>query len=144
MKSISVSFLSYIVYNEGISRGGKLSVQAIIFQTIDFLKESFVEPSLAMASLCGLNAGHIWSNYLTRKQLSVILKGEGFQLINLLNSLILLAFNLQLWCLVRLRRSFVGGDMLHVLSAQNFSSRSFAQLFAGDFKDLTGSNKCLR
>jgi len=45
---------------------------------MDYLKESFVEASLAMASLCGLKAGHIWSNYLTRKQLSVILKGEGF------------------------------------------------------------------
>lgn len=65
-------------------KGLKLSVPAIIFQTIDFLKESFVEASLAMASLCGLNVGHIWSNYLTRKQLSVILKGEVFQLINLL------------------------------------------------------------
>lgn len=43
-----------------------------------------------MASLCGLNAGHIWSNYLTRKQLSVILKGEGSQLINLLIPLVLL------------------------------------------------------
>lgn len=47
---------------------------------MDFLKESFVQASLAMASLCGLNAGHIWSNYLTRKQLPVILKGEVFQL----------------------------------------------------------------
>lgn len=47
---------------------------------MDFLKESFVQASLATASLCGLNAGHIWSNYLTRKQLSVILKGEVFQL----------------------------------------------------------------
>lgn len=45
-----------------------------------------------MTSLCGLNAGHIWSNYLTRKQLSVILKGEVFQLTNLLNPLVLLPF----------------------------------------------------
>lgn len=43
-----------------------------------------------MASLCGLNAGHIWSNYLTRKQLSVILKGEVFQLSNLLNPVVAL------------------------------------------------------
>lgn len=73
-----------------------------------FLKESFVEASLAMASLCGLNAGHIWSNYLTRKQLSVILKGEGFQLINLLNPLVLLPFPRKLWCLVWLRRVLSG------------------------------------
>lgn len=86
----------------------KNSVQAIIFQTIDFLKESFVEASLAMASLCGLNAGHIWSNYLTRKQLSVILKGEGFQLRNLLNPLVLLLFPRKLWCLMRLRRVLSG------------------------------------
>lgn len=65
------------------------SLRAIISQTMDFLKESFVQASLAMASLCGLNAGHIWSNYLTRKQLSVILKGEVFQLLNLLNSVAL-------------------------------------------------------
>lgn len=70
----------------------KLWTQAIIFWTIEFLKESFVEASLAMASLCGLKAWHIWSNYLTRKQLSVILKGEGFQLINLLRPLVLLPF----------------------------------------------------
>lgn len=64
--------------------------RAIISQTMDFLKESFVQASLAMASLCGLNAGHIWSNYLTRKQLSVILKGEVFQLSNLLNPVLVL------------------------------------------------------
>lgn len=48
-----------------------------------------------MASLCGLNAGHIWSNYLTRKQLSVILKGEVFQLSNLLNPVLALALRLK-------------------------------------------------
>lgn len=57
---------------------------------MDFLKESFVQASLAMATLCGLNAGHIWSNYLTRKQLSVILKGEVFQLSDLLNPVVAL------------------------------------------------------
>lgn len=76
-------------YNEGINVV-QASVQAIISQTMDFLKESFVRASLAMASLCGLNAGHIWSNYLTRKQLSVILKGEVFQLSNLLNPVVAL------------------------------------------------------
>lgn len=73
-------------------------MQAIICQTIDFVKESFVWDSLAMTSLCGVNAGHIWSNYFGRKQLSVILKGEGFQLINLLNSLLLRPVLLTLCC----------------------------------------------
>lgn len=68
---------------------------------MNFLKESFVRASLAMASLCGLNAEHIWSNYLTRKQLSVILKGEVFQLSNLLNPVVALPLSLKTASLLR-------------------------------------------
>lgn len=91
-----------------------------------------------MASLCGLKAGHIWSNYLTRKQLSVILKGEGFQLINLLNPQVLLPFQQPALVSLVVKRSFVGrgGHCMFWLQ------RSFAQLFERSFKDFTASNKC--
>lgn len=97
-----------------------------------------------MASLCGLNAGHIWSNYLTRKQLSVILKGEGSQLINLLIPLVLLPFPPQALVSGVVKESFVRNEKtLHVLVAQNPVAASFAHFCAGDFKDLTGSSECL-
>lgn len=89
-----------------------------------------------MTSLWGLNAGHIWSNYLTRKQLSVILKGEVFQLTNLLNPLVLLAFPPRaLVCLCGYGEAKTWhGPALRTPAAH---------WCAGDFNDLTGSNKCL-
>ena len=78
-----------------------------------FLKESFVKASLAMASLCGLNAGHIWSNYLTRKQLSITLKGEGFQLLNLLNPFFLLQFFYKALCSAQLKKGLFKRENIH-------------------------------
>lgn len=113
-------------------------MQAIICQTIDFVKESFVWDSLAMTSLCGVNAGHIWSNYFGRKQLSVILKGEGFQLINLLNSLLLRPVLLTLCCPVCVSEdSFSSGEQTTLqVAVQELDRRARLHLCAGDFRDL--------
>lgn len=78
----------YFDYNEGINENPRY--EPLSLRQWIFWKKVLSRASLAMASLCGLNAGHIWSNYLTRKQLSVILKGEVFQSSNLLNPVVAL------------------------------------------------------